>query len=105
MRKRGFVSKADAGEAKRGTVMTKTVPRILATIAGLRIGEGSAVTLMGALNVSPESFYSGSIAPDLSTLVKQAVHMVEAGASLVDVGALSTAPYRETAIAEGGGGG
>ena len=80
--------------------MTKTVPRILATIAGLRIGEGSAVTLMGALNVSPESFYSGSIAPDLSTLVKQAVHMVEAGASLVDVGALSTAPYRETAIAE-----
>jgi len=49
---------------------------------------------MGALNVSPESFYAGSVPPSLDALVATAPGMVEAGASIIDVGARSTAPYR-----------
>lgn len=53
---------------------------------------------MGALNVSPESFHGGSVYLDTGALVDAALGMVEAGAALIDVGARSTAPYRETAI-------
>ncbi len=80
--------------------MTVAGPSAQATIANLRVGEGSAVLLVGAINVSPESFYPGSVAPDVSTLVKRALGMVEAGANLIDLGALSTAPYRETTTSQ-----
>jgi len=53
---------------------------------------------MGALNVSPESFYAGSVPANLDALVATALIMVEAGASIVDVGARSTAPYRSADI-------
>lgn len=53
---------------------------------------------MGALNVSPESFHGGSVYLETQALVDVALGMVEAGASLIDVGARSTAPYLETEI-------
>jgi dihydropteroate synthase len=53
---------------------------------------------MGVLNVSPESFHTGSIYPDDDSLVQAALAMVEAGAALLDIGAMSTAPYLATAI-------
>jgi dihydropteroate synthase len=56
---------------------------------------------MGVLNVSPESFYAGSVRSAPETLLEAALAMVEAGAALVDVGARSTAPYRATDIDEG----
>jgi dihydropteroate synthase len=56
---------------------------------------------MGSLNVSPESFYSGSVYTDPEALLDAALGMVEAGAALIDVGARSTAPYRPTALDEG----
>lgn len=55
---------------------------------------------MGALNVSPESFHSGSVYRQTGALVDAAMAMVEAGAALIDVGARSTAPYLETEISE-----
>lgn len=55
---------------------------------------------MGALNVSPESFYSGSVHRDVEGLREAAQRMVESGAALIDVGARSTAPYLPTAIDE-----
>ncbi|HMH49621.1 MAG TPA: dihydropteroate synthase [Candidatus Acidoferrum sp.] len=55
---------------------------------------------MGALNVSPESFHSGSVYRETGALVDAAMAMVEAGAALIDVGARSTAPYLETEISE-----
>jgi len=55
---------------------------------------------MGALNVSPESFYAGSVHRFAADLVSTALAMVEAGAALIDVGARSTAPYRATAVGE-----
>jgi len=53
---------------------------------------------MGALNVSPESFYGGSVHRDATALLRAATAMVEAGAAILDVGARSTAPYLDTAI-------
>ena len=54
--------------------------------------------IMGVINVSPESFYKGSVRNDEKKLVETAVKMVEEGASFIDIGAKSTAPYLETQI-------
>ena len=35
-----------------------------ATVAGVSVGDGLDVAIVGALNVSPESFYSGSVVTD-----------------------------------------
>jgi len=71
-----------------------------ANLAGVTVGEGYPVALIGVLNVSPESFYPWSIygAPD--DLLRAAGAMVEAGAQILDVGAMSTAPYLPTRISE-----
>ena len=55
---------------------------------------------MGVINVSPESFHSGSVYRETGAVVDAARAMVEAGAALIDVGARSTAPYLETEISE-----
>jgi len=67
-------------------------------LGGVAVGDGAPVVVMGVLNVSPESFYAGSVRTDASALVRAAMEMVEAGAALIDVGARSTAPYLDTAI-------
>lgn len=47
--------------------------------------------VMGILNVTPDSFYSGSrVAGD--SLVERAREMIDAGAAIIDVGACSTRP-------------
>lgn len=71
-----------------------------AILGGVPIGEGLPVVVMGVLNVSPESFYPGSVHVDLDDLLASAERMVEGGAKLLDVGAMSTAPYLSTRIAE-----
>ena len=48
--------------------------------------------IAGVLNVSPESFYRGSV-HGAETLLRAAETLVEAGAAILDVGAMSTAPY------------
>jgi dihydropteroate synthase len=55
---------------------------------------------MGAINVSPESFYAESVRLDDQALLRTAQDMVEAGAALIDVGARTTAPYRDAALDE-----
>ena len=64
----------------------------------MTVGGESRVAVMGALNVSPESFYGGSVHRDAAALLRAATAMVEAGADILDVGARSTAPYLDTAI-------
>jgi dihydropteroate synthase len=67
-------------------------------LAGVRVGGDQPVVVMGALNVSPESFYGGSVHRDRDALVRAGAAMARAGAVILDVGARSTAPYLETAI-------
>ncbi|CAI1494008.1 Dihydropteroate synthase-related enzyme [Thermococcus nautili] len=63
--------------------------------AGIHLDEPR---VMGVINVSPESFYKGSVRNDEKALAETAVRMVEEGASFIDIGAKSTAPYLETQI-------
>ena len=55
---------------------------------------------MGVINVSPESFHAGSVYHGDDAVLAAALAMVEAGAALIDVGARSSAPYRDTALSE-----
>src|SRR5206468_12442731 len=70
-----------------------------AVLAGVSLGSGLSVGVMGVLNVSPESFHAGSVHA-AADLLGAALAMVEAGAVLIDVGARSTAPYLDTAITD-----
>lgn len=71
-----------------------------AILAGVFLGEGLPVEVMGALNVSPESFYGDSVYVGDDELIRAALAMVEAGAALIDVGARSTAPYGDASLGE-----
>ncbi len=69
-----------------------------ADLAGVLVGDGRPVAIVGVVNVSPESFHPGSVYQGEEAIVRAALGMVEAGAALIDVGARSTAPYLDTAI-------
>jgi dihydropteroate synthase len=71
-----------------------------AIVAGVSVGDGLDVAVVGALNVSPESFYSGSVVVDADRLLRAGEAMARAGAAWLDVGAMSTAPYLEARIPE-----
>ncbi|MHA1121595.1 MAG: dihydropteroate synthase [Candidatus Heimdallarchaeota archaeon] len=65
---------------------------------GLRIGLDEQVKIMGVINLSPESFYKGSIKTGSGSILQSAIRQVKEGADIIDVGAKSTAPYLETEI-------
>jgi len=69
-----------------------------ATLAGVSVGDGLDVAVVGVVNVSPESFYGGSVVEEADRLLQVAEAMAEAGAAWLDVGAMSTAPYLATRI-------
>ena len=71
---------------------------IRAALAGVHLGDGAAVAVMGALNVSPGSFYAGSVVWGRDELLRTAERMVREGAALLDVGAMTTAPYLSGSI-------
>ncbi|MFI4982484.1 MAG: dihydropteroate synthase, partial [Nevskiales bacterium] len=72
--------------------------KLYANLAGVEVGDGFPVRLAGAINVSPESFYGGSVARGRDALQRLARRMVEEGADIIDVGAMTTAPYQQGAI-------
>jgi dihydropteroate synthase len=71
-----------------------------ANLAGLEVGDGFPVRILGAINVSPESFYQGSVVATDDAVRQRAEQMVAEGGDMLDVGAMSTAPYLETTITE-----
>src|SRR5262245_28998535 len=71
-----------------------------ATLAGLSVGDAAPVRVMAVLNVSPESFYQGSVQNDREHLAATAQAMASEGADIIDIGAMSTAPYLKTQISE-----
>jgi dihydropteroate synthase len=70
-----------------------------AVLAGIAVGDGCPVAVLGVLNVSPESFHAGSVR-GVGDLLEAGRAMVEAGAAALDVGARSTAPYGERDVSE-----
>ena len=57
--------------------------------------------VMGIVNVTPDSFYSGSRVTDERTLIERVRTMVADGADVIDVGACSTRPGSESVDAQG----
>lgn len=60
-------------------------------VGNLAIGDDAPVRLMGVVNCSPESFFSGSFVPPKDVFTR-AVKLIEQGADMIDIGARSTAP-------------
>ncbi|MEA2046378.1 MAG: dihydropteroate synthase [Euryarchaeota archaeon] len=60
-------------------------------LGGVRVGDLHPVRVMGVINLSQESFYSRSFVRPKDA-VERVMHLVEEGADLIDVGAVSTAP-------------
>lgn len=57
--------------------------------------------VMGIVNVTPDSFYSGSRVADERTLTERVRQMIADGADVIDVGACSTRPGSESVDAQG----
>lgn len=54
--------------------------------------EFDSVAVMGIINLSPDSFYSGSYASNAEEVLYQAEQMINDGANILDLGAVSTRP-------------
>jgi len=52
----------------------------------------SSPVVMGILNVTPDSFYDGSIYTNESAIVKRAAQILDEGGLFIDIGAMSTRP-------------
>ncbi len=61
---------------------------------------GPRTLIMGIVNVTPDSFSDGGLFFSADRAVEQAVHMVEAGADILDIGGESTRPYADPVDAE-----
>ena len=70
----------------------------LTQIGKLIVGQKSSAKVMGIINVSPESFFKGSVRTDDEQVVAAVQQMERDGAHMIDIGAMSTAPYLETMI-------
>jgi len=70
----------------------------LTYIGRVPVGGKSSVKIIGVINVSPESFYKGSVRTSDEEIAAAARQMQQDGAHIIDVGAMSTAPYLDTMI-------
>jgi dihydropteroate synthase len=61
-------------------------------IAGISIGDAHPVRIMGIINLSPESFYGGSVFLEKEEILKKAREMIAQGCDFLDIGGRSTAP-------------
>ncbi len=59
----------------------------------LDIGDEFPTIIMGVLNLSPESFYKSSVYDTLNKLETATLTIIKNGASMLDLGARSTAPW------------
>lgn len=60
-----------------------------------RLLDLSGAVVMGILNVTPDSFFSGSRVGDTNTLLRQAEKMLSDGAAVLDIGGASSRPGAE----------
>ena len=70
----------------------------MTSIGKLRIGGEDQPRIMGVINDRPESFYKNSVKTNVNEIANVATKMQETGADMIDIGAMSTAPYLETII-------
>jgi dihydropteroate synthase len=68
------------------------------TINDKTFGEQQPVGFLGAINLSPESFYKDSVKILPLQIIERAHQFEKDGADILDLGAMSTAPYLDTQI-------
>ncbi|MFX0105735.1 MAG: dihydropteroate synthase [Candidatus Hodarchaeota archaeon] len=61
----------------------------------LEIGDEFPTVIMGVINLSPESFYRGSVYEEPEKIRNAASNMIKNGAHIIDIGGRSTAPWSE----------
>jgi len=66
--------------------------RNLSLNLGGRVMNLSTPRVMGIINVTPDSFYEGSRVTEAAQALEKAKEMIEEGADILDVGAVSTRP-------------
>ena len=71
---------------------------ISGTLGGVKVGDNFPVRIMGAINLTKNSFYSGSVKTSEKEILQGALEMEKDGADFLDLGARSTAPYRTSEI-------
>lgn len=70
-------------------------------IQSKKITSDKVPTIMGILNVTPDSFSDGGDYLDIQSAVKRFFEMVEQGADIIDIGGESTRPYsKEVSVEE-----
>ena len=60
--------------------------------------DNNSIKIMGVVNISPESYYKNSIKTSIDEISSYAKKLENDGADIVDIGAMSTAPYLNTMI-------
>lgn len=64
----------------------------------MQVGSKLVPKVLGIINTSPESFYKASVRTGEQEIAAAARQMQLDGAHIIDIGAMSTAPYLETVI-------
>ena len=72
----------------------------MAKLGKLTVGIKDKPTIMGIINISPESFYKNSIKTSKSKISQTVKQMEDNGAQIIDIGGMSTAPYLKTTVSE-----
>ncbi len=62
--------------------------------------QGTAIKIMGILNVTPDSFSDGGKFADFEAALNQAENLIDAGADILDVGGESTRPFADPVSTE-----
>ena len=66
--------------------------KVFTTLADGRVLTYDKMSVMGILNITPDSFYAGSRVPILDSVIAKAGQMLADGADILDIGGESTRP-------------
>lgn len=70
----------------------------MSILGNVRVGANNAVRIMGIINTSPESFLASSVSTTRGAIANTAKRMEDDGADIIDVGGMSSAPYKSTMV-------
>ena len=85
----------------RGVRAPTAEPPTPITIGGREFRWGERTYVMGIVNVTPDSFSGDGLGDNVDAAVRQAFHMREDGADIIDVGGESTRPgFAEVTVGE-----
>lgn len=80
-------------------LITQSAGKFLKRNSTIQLGDSridlSIPVVMGIINITPDSFYDGGKMEDESTMLKAVEQMIEAGVTVLDIGAVSTKPGAE----------